>query len=608
MLAAASPSERKNVQQVGGATFQTSRPRRSLFLKYFVILLFAAVGPLSLGAVSEAWFSYKDRRIRVSELLNVESRAAANRIETIIDEIRDQLGWVVQFPIVETGGEQHRVDALRLLRQVPAIASIALVDETGHERAFVSRLGLNRAGRGPDMSENPAVLGTRAGKPWYGPVRYERDSEPYMTIAVTGNYAATGTAIAEINLKLIWDTIAAIKIGDTGHAFVIDDNERLIAHPDISLVLRGDVGSRDFASLKSVLAAAHGGAAVAKDSEGSDIVAAAARTGNVDWTVIAQQPVSEAFESIRAALWRSMVLVVIGAFLAVALAYWLAYRMSRPIQQLEVGVEKVGAGQFDHRITISTGDELEQLADRFNEMAKELAISKEKSERINLLKRFLAPQVAELVEHSGNTHLLDGQRRDVVAIFGDLRGFTAFSSRAEPDVMMSVLDEYYQALGAVITRHEATLVRFTGDGLMVLVNAPVSREAPALNGLHLAIEMQAAMRSLVAAWAAKGYAIGFGAGVAMGPAIVGTVGYEGRIDYTAIGSVVNLASRLCHMAKDTQILIDPIIAEKVKHDIGLVSLGEHVIKGYDLPLRIFATACNEPSSREKLKREEIVPA
>lgn len=576
--------------------FRVNSPRRSLFVKYFVTLFIAAVMPLMLGAISEAGFGYQDRRLQIDEVLEVEARSAANRIQTFIDGIRDQLGWAVQLAWTEADDERHRVDALRLLRQVPAISSITLVDQTGSERTFVSRLGLNRTGRGVDMSADPAVLGARAGKTWYGPVRYERGSEPHMTIAVTGNRASTGTAIAEINLKLIWDVIAAIRIGDTGLAFVIDDDGRLIAHPDISLVLRGNVGASDFDRLKSAIAAAPGSAVLTKDAGRKDVVAASARIASLNWTVVAQQPVSEALASIRAALWRSSALIVAVASFAVALAYWLACRMSKPIRQLEHGVEKLGAGQFDHRITISSGDELEQLANRFNEMAKELAVSKEKSERISLLKRFLAPQVAELVEQSGGERLLDGQRRDVVAIFGDLRGFTAFSSRAEPDVIMPLLQEYYRVLGAVISRHEATLVGFTGDGVMVLVNAPVARANPAMHGLLLAIDMQAALQPLIAGWSAKGLSIGFGVGIAMGPAIVGTVGYEGRIDYTAIGSVVNLASRLCGLARDTQILADPVVAREVKGNIALVSLGEHAIKGYDRPSQVFMVACDEAAS------------
>jgi class 3 adenylate cyclase len=281
--------------------------------------------------------------------------------------------------------------------------------------------------------------------------------------------------------------------------------------------------------------------------------------------------------------------------------------MSGPIRQLEEGVRRIGAGQFDHRITISSGDELEELADRFNEMAEELAVSQEKSQRINRLKRFLAPQVAELVEHS-DERILEGQRREVVAIFGDLRGFTAFSARAEPGVIMAVVSEYYEALGAVITRHEATLTGFSGDGVMVLVNAPVARENPALSGVRLAIDMQEGVQSLVIGWRAKGHAIGFGVGIAMGPAIVGTVGYEGRIDYTAIGSVINLASRLCGSANDTQILVDQVVAERVKDSIALDSLGVRPIKGYDHPLRIFLVARSDLRQPHSHGREGGLPA
>jgi adenylate cyclase len=285
-------------------------------------------------------------------------------------------------------------------------------------------------------------------------------------------------------------------------------------------------------------------------------------------------------------LWRSLALILIGIFFAAALAYSLAQRMSGPIRQLEEGVRRIGASQFDHRIKMSSADELEQLANSFNEMAAELALSKKKSERINRLKQFLAPQIAELVEHS-DERVLEGKRREVVAIFGDLRDFTAFAARAEPDVLMAVLREYYAAVGAVITRHEATLTRFSGDGVMVLVNAPVARENPALRGLRLAIDLQTAVQSLVVGWRAKGHVIGFGVGIAMGPAIVGTVGYEGRLDYTAIGNVVNLASRLCSAAKDTQILVDPVVAEGVGDSIALQSFGVRRIRGFEHPLQIF---------------------
>jgi class 3 adenylate cyclase len=587
-------------------TSPVTRPRRSLFLKYFSTLFVAVVVPLILGATSEAWFGYRDQRLHRNELLQTEARSAADRIQTFVDGIRDQIGWVVQFPWTEGEDEAHKIDAERLLTQIPAIVSITLLDQTGTERAFVSRLGLNRVGRGANMAKDQAVLGARTNKVWYGPVQYRRESEPYMVIAVAGNRAADGIAIADINLKLIWDVIAAIKIGDTGRTFVVDDSGRLIAHPDISQVLRGDAGSAAYNRLKSIIAGANGSAVVTTGDEGKAVVAAAVRAANVGWTVIAQQPVTEAFASIRATLWRALALILVGALFAAALAYWLACRLSGPIRQLEDGAHRIGAGQFDHRITISSGDELEQLANRFNEMAEELTVSKEKSERINRLKRFLAPQVAELVEQF-DERMLEGQRREVVAIFGDLRGFTAFSAQAAPDVIMAVLSEYYEAIGAVVTRHEATLTGFGGDGVMVLVNAPIAQSNPALRAIRLAIDMQAAVQSLVVGWRAKGHAIGFGVGIAMGPAIVGTVGYEGRMDYTAIGSVVNLASRLCGAANDAQILVDSAVAEKVKDSIAIEPLGVRRIRGYDQLLQIFVVAGSDVRQPYSLNRKAVRP-
>jgi len=564
-----------------------TRPRRSLFIKYFVTLFVAVVTPLMLGSATEAWFAFRDNRFDLNELLQVEARSAADRIQAFTDGIRDQLGWVVQFPWTQGEDERRRIDGLRLLQQVPAIVSLSMVDPSGTERVFVSRVSMNRTGRGADLSTDPAVVGARANRVWYGPVHYQRDSEPYMRIAVAGNRAAAGVVVADINLKLIWDIIAAIKIGDTGHALIVDDTGRLVAHPDISLVLRSGAGAGDFDSLKSVVSAANGSAVATTGEDGKPVVALSVRAPNVGWTVIAELPVREAFESIRAALWRSLVLIAIGIVFAFVLAYWRACRMWGPIRQLEAGVERIGMGQFDHRVTIESGDELQQLAIRFNQMAEELGASQQKSERINRLKQFLAPQVAELVEHS-DQRLLDAQRREVVAIFGDLRGFTAFTARARPDAILAVLRQYYEAVGAVTARHEATLIRFAGDGVMVLVNAPVACENPAHRGIRLAIDMQAAVQSLAGAWNADGCAIGFGVGVAMGPATVGTLGYQGRLDYTAIGNVVNLASRLCSLADDGQILVDPVVTERVRDSVALASIGERAIKGYDRALEVFA--------------------
>lgn len=570
------------------------RPRRSLFMKYFLTLFVAVVVPLMFGAVGEAWFGYKDQRLLLNEVLQAEARSAAGKIRAFTDGIGDQLGWVVQFPWTQMEDNQHRIDALRLLAQVPAIVSATLVDQTGQERVFASRLRLNRVGHGIDMSADPAILGARTDKVWYGRVRYQHDSEPYMRMAVAGNLPAAGVAVADVNLKLIWDVIATIKIGNTGYIVVVDDSGRLIAHPDMSLVLRGSASSDDFARLTRALKATNGSAVVTTANAGKTVVAVSVNVGKPDWTAIAVQPTAEAFSPIRSALWRSLVLIAIGTLITILLAYWLANRMSGPVRTLEDGAKRIGAGQFDYRIAISSGDEMELLATRFNEMAGELASSRQKSERISRLKRFLAPQVAELVEHSDE--LLGGHRREIVAIFGDLRGFTSFSAGAEPDAVMSVLSQYYEAVGAVITRHEATLIQFAGDGVMILVNAPIARENPVYHAVLLAIDLQMAVQELASSWSARGYTMGFGVGIAMGPAIVGTIGYEGRLDYTAVGNIVNLASRLCASADDRQILVDPVVAERAKDNFVLVSLGGRAIKGYDRALEVFVVIQDEATA------------
>lgn len=567
---------------------------RSLFQKYFLVLFIAVGVPLLTTGVSDAWFGYRDQRALLNALLRTEAVSAAARIESFLDNIRKQLNWTVRQTWTAGTQDQHRFDALGVLRQVPAVVSLTLVDGSGIEQLYVSRIELNRIASGVDRSRDPAVSGARSAQTWYGPVIYHHDSEPFMTIAVAGNRTDAGIAVAEINLKLIRDVISAIRVGHTGHAFVLDRSGRLIAHPDISRVLRGtnDEALMAMRKLRQAIDAASGEAIATKNTVGETVVTAMAAIPGADWMVFVEQPLSEAFAAIYTALWRTGALLLAGAVFAAALAYWLARRMTGPIRQLEEGTERIGAGQFDHRIDIATGDEFERLATRFNQMAGELAVSQERSERIARLKRFLAPQVAELVEKAGDESVLAGQRAEVVVVFCDLRGFTAFSARSGPEEIMQVLGDYYEALGSIITRYEATLTSFSGDGLMVLVNAPVPRADPALRAVEMAIDMQKVVQRLIAGWRSRGYKIGFGVGLAMGPATVGRIGYENRVDYTAIGNVVNLASRLCSSAEDAQILVDPALTEAVRDKFPLIALGARRFKGFDKELAVYGVSHN----------------
>ncbi|WID99337.1 adenylate/guanylate cyclase domain-containing protein [Bosea vestrisii] len=570
-------------------TQSPSAPRSSLFAKYFIALFAAVVVPLLVAGGSEAWFGQRDQKARLNDLLEAEARSAAAKIQDFLDGIRDQLAWTVQLPWSDGADERRRLDAFRLLRQVPAVVSLTLVDATGRERLFVSRMGLNKIEGGADHSASPAFMSVRAGGAWYGPVSFHAGSEPFLTIAVAGTRTGVGVAVAEVNLKLIWDVISAIRVGRTGGAFVLDQPGRLVAHPDISLVLRADqISVRPLQALRARITAQSGQATAGRDIGGHMVLAAMAQIPGVDWSVVVKQPVAEAFEPIYAALWRTGALLIVGSGLAAALAYWLTQRMIEPIRILEDGVGRIGAGQFDHRIDIVTGDEFERLATRFNEMAGDLAVSQERSERIGRLKRFLAPQVAELVDRSGDDSVLDGRRIEVVVVFGDLRGFTAFSARTEPEIVMSFLGEYYDALDRVVIDHGATLTHFSGDGMMVLINAPVSRPDPAVCAVNMARDMQKTVQSLLRDRQMLDHRLGFGVGLAMGPATVGRIGSEGRLEYTAIGTVVNLASRLCASAGNAEVLVDLVAAEAVDGRAPLVELDARVLKGFDQPVRVFA--------------------
>ena len=407
---------------------------------------------------------------------------------------------------------------------------------------------------------------------------------------MAGNRPSVGVVVAEVNLKLIWDVISAIRVGETGHAFVLDGPGRLVAHPDISLVLRGadEATARPLQAIRTAVEQAGTDVATAQDSRGNAIVAAVAPVSGTQWTVVVELPLSEAFQPIYAALRRTGILLLAGGLLAAVLAFALARRMTQPIRLLEEGTKRIGAGQFGHRIHISTGDELQRLAESFNAMADELVVSQERQERIAKLKRFLAPQVAELVDRTGDDAVLEGHRAEVAVIFCDLRGFTSFSAKAAPEEVMNLLSEYYDALGRIITGYAATLISFSGDGLMVLVNAPVPVSRPALRAVDLAVEMQKSVQGLIVGWQDRGHRVGFGVGAAMGTATVGRIGYESRLDYTAIGSVVNIAARLCASAADREILLDVEIARGSQRRAGSrAARSRRPIKGFDEEMLVF---------------------
>jgi GAF domain-containing protein len=205
-------------------------------------------------------------------------------------------------------------------------------------------------------------------------------------------------------------------------------------------------------------------------------------------------------------------------------------------------------------------------------------------ERMGRLRRFLPPQVADLIVASGTEKQLESHRREITALFCDLRGFTGFSESSDPEDVMALLREYHAAIGEIIIKYSGTLERYAGDGVMVIFNDPVPVPNPALQAVKMALDMRVTIGALIDKWRRLGHDLGFGIGIAHGFATLGTIGFEGRFDYAAIGTVSNVASRLCDEAKPGQILISPRVLMAVEDAVTVEAVGVFELKGIRRPM------------------------
>jgi adenylate cyclase len=217
-------------------------------------------------------------------------------------------------------------------------------------------------------------------------------------------------------------------------------------------------------------------------------------------------------------------------------------------------------------------------------------------ERVSRLQRFLSPQIASLILSAGDDRVLESHRRAITVVFCDLRGFTAFSELTEPEEVMSVLHEYHAVLGNLIHKYEGTVERFAGDGIMIFFNDPLPCPDPSLRAVQMAIEMRDQVGQLLVKWRKHGYELGFGVGIAHGYATLGRIGFEGRFDYGAVGTVVNLAARLCSDAKDGQILIEGKVHSAIETSTSTEPTGELTLKGIHRPVRVFNVCALLPST------------
>jgi signal transduction histidine kinase/ActR/RegA family two-component response regulator len=352
-------------------------PGGRLFRKHVALTGGAMAMLLAVSSAIDIWWSYRDQEALLVRIQRAHADAAAARITDFVRGIEAQLSWMTHRAWSGTSPEQRQLEALRLLRQVPPIADLTLIDDTGREQVKVSRLAKDEVGSGTDRSQDMSYLGALARKAHYGGVRFRNGSEPHLTIALAGERRAAGVVVAEVDLKFVWDVVSEIRVASQGVAFVVDASGRLIAHPDMSLVLRVP----DLSHLPHVRAARDAraseplAATVRSSLAGGPVMSAHSVISPLGWHVFVEVPTSEAYAPITASLWRSFLLLALGLIAAVGIALHLAQLFFAPIKALHSGTVGLEKGDLGHRISIRTGDELEDLGEQFNSMATRLQAS-----------------------------------------------------------------------------------------------------------------------------------------------------------------------------------------------------------------------------------------
>ncbi|QDF41352.1 adenylate/guanylate cyclase domain-containing protein [Bradyrhizobium symbiodeficiens] len=790
---------------MAGANDKTRFLREGLFAKYVVSLVGLVVFVLAVNGAMETWISYRATRTQLTDGLEDKAQAAARRIEQSISELDRQISWVTRAS--QDTLEKRRADYASLLHQVSVVNQLFQLNGEGREVLRVSRQSTT-TGSNADLSRDMRFTDTVARGVSYAPAWFA-DKTPLMSISVAHSGFNAGVTVAEIDLSFLSEYLSDAQVGKAAFAYVVDPRGRVLATSS-----KGPEIGKDLSKLPQVAAAiapGHEGDSSGTDFNGQSVMSAASTVPKLGWSVLFEQPTTQALMPIRDQLVRIALLIGMGLMVAILAGTLLARRMIIPITALRDGAHRLGEGDFSHRIDVKTSDELEDLASQFNRMAgqiqetysdletkveertrdlaqsinelkvleevgravassldlnavlptiaaraieithadavliygfdaetrrfnlveaggidrsadgahvtidegenilsdaassgepialadidhapeqplREVAIAAgfhsvlvvplvdqqgtlgalvvlrrasgefaasiiglmrtfanqavlamrnarlftevdhkshaletanetvraqadklrmqteqlkdwNKSleervktqlgeiERIRKLERFLAPQVAQLIASSDSPEgLLTSQRREVTVVFCDLRGFTAFTEATEPEEAMNVLREYHAALGKLIFKYEGTLDKYAGDGVMILFNAPIQFEDHTQRAVKMAVEMRETIGPLTERWRNRGHSLGFGIGIAVGYATLGQVGFEQRLEYAAIGSVTNLASRLCGEAKPNQIVVSRRVYGIVEQWVEAQPLDDLQLKGFNHPV------------------------
>jgi signal transduction histidine kinase len=484
-----------------------ARPHRRLIWKYTTIVV-ALVGAaiVSVG-LTELYFSYKDSRRALSRVEQDKAAAAAASIEQQMREVLRQLQAVAQPTVApgKAGLAERNQDFHRLLGRETLVGKLSYLDSAGKERVRSSPLELDRIDSGIDFSKSRKFVRARAEEQYLGPVYFEQGSQPHMTIALSEHGARGGVVVAEIDLSFLGEVIERARIGTSGYAYAVDARGELVAHPNPNLVLR----HTNFASLPQVRAAlrepAGPGADTVKtghDLDGTKVLSAFQTTEPLGWRVFVEEPLSEAFAPLKAAIWRTALLLVAFLILATATSVLLARRLVRPIESVQVAAAKIGSGSLDERIEVQSHDELGALAEEFNRMAARLQESHAGLEqKVDERTRELATALAELDEKSRQLEAAGRHKSEFLANMSHelrtpLNAILGFSQVLREEMFGDVNDKQAEYLDDILAsgRHLLALINDVLDlskveaGQIELELAPFSLRDALESGLMMVRE------------------------------------------------------------------------------------------------------------------------
>ncbi|MDX6504895.1 MAG: hypothetical protein QOE29_2020 [Gaiellaceae bacterium] len=377
-----------------------ARPFRRLIWKYAaVVVTLVAAAIVSVG-LTELYFSYHDSKRALTRVERDKASAAAASIEQLMQEILREVDTVAQ-PTIEKGAAglaERQQDFHRLLGHEKLVNQLSYLDAAGREQVRTSPLETDRIGSGIDLSASVKFTRARAERRYLGGVYFHRGSRPSMTIAVAERRPGRGVVVAEIDLSPVRDVVDRARVGTEGYAYAVDSRGELVTHPDINLVLR----HTSFASLPQVRSALHGSSdavTTGRDPSGTKVLSAFETIKPLGWRVFVEEPLSEVLAPLKAAIWRTALLLVAFLLLAIATSVMLARTLVRPIESIQAAAAKIGSGALDQRIEIPSHDELGALAEEFNRMAAQLEESYSNLEqKVEERTRALETALAELDE------------------------------------------------------------------------------------------------------------------------------------------------------------------------------------------------------------------